>query len=87
MPDSANKKFSVWSFIKNNIGKDFAKSPLPVNLNEPLSLLQRLAEQMLYSELLDKASRTTDDLEQMCLLGAFAVSVTQGGDSIETILA
>ena len=78
VPDSANKKLSVWSFIKNNIGKDFAKSPLPVNLNEPLSLLQRLAEQMIYSELLHKASRTPDDLEQMCLLGAFAVSLTQG---------
>lgn len=81
IPDSPNKKFSVWSFIKNNIGKDFAKSPLPVNLNEPMSLLQRLAEQMLYSDLLYRASRTSEDLEQMCLLGAFAVSVTQGSIS------
>ena len=45
VPDRAKGSFSVWTFIKNNIGKDFAKSPLPVNLNEPLSLLQRLAEQ------------------------------------------
>ena len=81
VPDSANMPFRVWSFIKNNIGKDFAKSPLPVNLNEPMSLLQRLAEQMLYSDLLYRASRTSEDLEQMCLLGAFAVSVTQGSIS------
>ena len=60
IPDSPNLKFSVWSFIKNNIGKDFAKSPLPVNLNEPLSLLQRMVEQMLYSELLYKGRYLND---------------------------
>ena len=60
IPDSPNLKFSVWSFIKNNIGKDFAKSPLPVNLNEPLSLLQRMVEQMLYSELLYKGRYSND---------------------------
>ena len=84
VPDSADIKFSVWSFIKNNIGKDLAKSPLPVQFNEPLSLLQRLAEQLLYSELLFKASQTSDNLEQMCLIGAFAVSVTQGAISRAT---
>ena len=84
IPDSADKKFSIWSFIKNNIGKDFARTPLPVYFSEPLSLLQRLVEQMLSSELLYKASQTSDNLEQMCLIGAFAVSVTQAAISRKT---
>ena len=84
IPDSADKKFSIWGFIKNNIGKDFARTPLPVYFNEPLSLLQRLVEQLQCSELLYKASQTTDNLEQMCLIGAFAVSVTQAAISRKT---
>lgn len=31
---------SLWSLIKNAIGKDLTKLPLPVNFNEPLSMLQ-----------------------------------------------
>lgn len=48
--------------------------PVQVNFNEPLSMLQRLTEDLEYHELLDKAARCDSSLEQMCLVAAFSVS-------------
>lgn len=45
-----------------------------VNFNEPLSMLQRLTEDLEYHELLDKAARCDSSLEQLCLVAAFSVS-------------
>ena len=47
---------------------------MQVNFNEPLSMLQRLTEDLEYSELLDRAARCDSSLEQMCLVAAFSVS-------------
>lgn len=49
-------------------------SSIQVNFNEPLSMLQRLTEDLEYHELLDKAARCDSSLEQMCLVAAFSVS-------------
>ena len=48
--------------------------PFQVNFNEPLSMLQRLTEDLEYHELLDRAARCDSSLEQMCLVAAFSVS-------------
>uniref|UniRef100_A0A4X1V6H4 Oxysterol-binding protein n=1 Tax=Sus scrofa TaxID=9823 RepID=A0A4X1V6H4_PIG len=45
-----------------------------VNFNEPLSMLQRLTEDLEYHHLLDKAVHCTNSVEQMCLVAAFSVS-------------
>lgn len=45
-----------------------------VNFNEPLSMLQRLTEDLEYHHLLDKAVHCTSSAEQMCLVAAFSVS-------------
>ena len=51
------------------------KKTFPVALNEPINLLQRLAEELEYSELLDRAVALKDDpIEQMIYVSAFAVS-------------
>lgn len=51
------------------------RKSFPVALNEPINLLQRLAEELEYSELLDKAAVMGGDLvEQMIYVTAFAVS-------------
>ena len=34
-----NEKLSLWSILKNAIGKDLAKTGMPIELNEPLSML------------------------------------------------
>ena len=51
------------------------KKSFPVALNEPINLLQRLAEELEYSELLDRAASLKDDpIEQLVYVTAFAVS-------------
>ncbi|XP_047005967.1 oxysterol-binding protein 2 isoform X1 [Ictalurus punctatus] len=74
IPDKPNYSLNLWSIMKNCIGKELSKIPMPVNFNEPLSMLQRLTEDLEYSELLDKAARCENSLEQMCLVAAFSVS-------------
>lgn len=100
VPDKPNYSLNLWSIMKNCIGKELSKIPMPVsvsvprvtggltdlyvscflcrsaqvNFNEPLSMLQRLSEDLEYHELLDKAARCDSSLEQMCLVAAFSVS-------------
>lgn len=45
---------------------------MPVQLNEPLNTLQRLCEELEYSELLDKAANTQDPFERMVRWLVFA---------------
>ncbi|XP_070570734.1 oxysterol-binding protein-related protein 6-like isoform X2 [Ptychodera flava] len=71
-PDTGD--FSLWNLLKKNIGKDLSKVSMPVTLNEPLSMLQRLCEEMEYSDLLDKACVSEDPHNRMVLVAAFAVS-------------
>lgn len=47
---------------------------MPVTINEPLSVLQRLCEELEYCEILQKASTTTDPCQRMLLIAAFAIS-------------
>lgn len=41
---------SLWSVLKHSIGKDLTKISFPVFFNEPTSMLQRMAEDMEFSE-------------------------------------
>ncbi|KAK6305410.1 hypothetical protein J4Q44_G00241900 [Coregonus suidteri] len=74
IPNKPNYSLNLWSIMKNCIGKELSKIPMPVNFNEPLSMLQRLTEDLEYSDLLDRAARCESALEQMCLVAAFSVS-------------
>lgn len=58
LPDPAEteKGVSLWSMIKDNIGKDLTKVCLPVYFNEPLSSLQKCCEDLEYSYLIDRAN-------------------------------
>ena len=60
-----NISFSLWAIMKNCIGKDLSKIPVPVNFSEPLSMIQRIVEDFEYSEILDKAGQCTDNFEQV----------------------
>ncbi|XP_033628632.1 oxysterol-binding protein-related protein 6-like isoform X2 [Asterias rubens] len=71
-PDTSG--LSLWNILKKNIGKDLSKIAMPVALNEPLSMLQVLAEELEYSELLDKAAETDDPYKRMVYVASFAVS-------------
>ncbi|CAH8839050.1 unnamed protein product [Trichobilharzia szidati] len=74
IPVSPKIALNLWGIIKNAIGKDLTKIPIPVNFNEPLSFLQRAVEDLTYSYLLDRASQTSDPVEQIAYVAAFSVS-------------
>ncbi|XP_064191041.1 oxysterol-binding protein 1 [Anguilla rostrata] len=74
IPDKPNYSLNLWSIMKNCIGKELSKIPMPVNFNEPISMLQRLSEDLEYSELLDKGAKCQSALEQLCYVAAFTVS-------------
>ncbi|KAH8365054.1 hypothetical protein KR200_009801 [Drosophila serrata] len=74
VPDKPHYPLNLWGIMKNCIGKDLSKIPMPVNFNEPLSMLQRLVEDYEYSEILDYASTCQDECEQLAYLAAFTVS-------------
>ncbi|XP_051574125.1 oxysterol-binding protein-related protein 3 isoform X2 [Myxocyprinus asiaticus] len=73
-PSPNTSNISLWHILKNNIGKDLSKVAMPVQLNEPLNTLQRLCEELEYSELLDRAAHTQDPFERMVYIATFAVS-------------
>ncbi|XP_039100976.1 oxysterol-binding protein 1 [Hyaena hyaena] len=74
IPYKPNYSLNLWSIMKNCIGKELSKIPMPVNFNEPLSMLQRLTEDLEYHELLDRAAKCENSLEQLCYVAAFTVS-------------
>jgi hypothetical protein len=49
-------KISIWTIIKDSIGKDLTKMSVPVYFNDPTNLLQKSAACMEYTELVDKAA-------------------------------
>ncbi|OUM53453.1 hypothetical protein BVG19_g2735 [[Candida] boidinii] len=65
---------SLWAILKSLIGKDMTRITLPVSFNEPTSLLQRVAEDMEYSDLLSKAATISDSTTRMVYVAAFAAS-------------
>ncbi|XP_039876630.1 oxysterol-binding protein-related protein 3-like isoform X1 [Simochromis diagramma] len=65
---------SLWNILRNNIGKDLSKVAMPVHLNEPLNTLQKLCEELEYSELLDTANQTQDPYQRMVYVATFAIS-------------
>ncbi|XP_025090747.1 oxysterol-binding protein 1-like isoform X5 [Pomacea canaliculata] len=74
IPEKPNISLNLWSVMKNCIGKELSKIPMPVNFNEPLSMLQRLTEELEYSEILDQAALCEDSCEQLAYVAAFTVS-------------
>ena len=57
------------------VGKDLSTIAMPVSANEPTSLLQRLSEQLEYSELLDQAvNAPSENGERLLYVAAFATS-------------
>ena len=58
----------IWKIIKKSIGQDITKISLPVVLNEPISLLQRISEGMIISHnLLARAAITDDPVMRLAL--------------------
>ncbi|XP_057993714.1 oxysterol-binding protein-related protein 2A isoform X1 [Hevea brasiliensis] len=79
LPDPIEKEkgVSLWSMIKDNVGKDLTRVCLPVYFNEPISSLQKCFEDLEYSYLLDQAyeyGKAGNSLLRILNVAAFAVS-------------
>lgn len=66
---------SIISFVRKNVGKDMSTIVMPVDVNEPLTILQRYAEMFEYGNLLNNALAVPNDSgEKILRVAAFAVS-------------
>lgn len=66
---------SLVSFMRKNVGKDLSTISMPVTANEPISALQRFAEVVEYSTLLDDAAnKPRSSIERLIYVTTFAVS-------------
>ncbi|CAF1024260.1 unnamed protein product [Adineta steineri] len=74
VPMFDRSQISIWSILKQCIGKELSKITMPIVWNEPVSFLERFAENVLYSYLLDKADECTDPIMRMQYVAAFAAS-------------
>lgn len=79
LPDPVEKErpVSLWSMIKDNVGKDLTRVCLPVFFNEPISSLQKCCEDLEYSYLLDRAyeyGKAGNSVMRIVNVAAFAVS-------------
>ncbi|CAF4429055.1 unnamed protein product [Rotaria sp. Silwood2] len=74
IPERPNYSINLWSIMKNCVGKDLSKIPIPVNFSEPISMLQRITEELEYSSVLDMAAKITNNWEQLAYVAAFTIS-------------
>ncbi|KAI9106236.1 Oxysterol-binding protein [Phlyctochytrium arcticum] len=73
-PTISMQNISIMGILRNNVGKDLSTVAMPIALNEPLNLLQKLCEELEYCELLDRAASIQDPVDRLAVIAAFAVS-------------
>lgn len=83
IPPSTVLPPSLIAFVRKNVGKDLSTISMPVSANEPTSLLQRVAEQLEYANLLDAATKQSRPQDRMLYVAAFAVSQFSGSRAKE----
>eukprot|EP00123_Amoebidium_parasiticum_P016706 comp23550_c0_seq2/m.39764 comp23550_c0_seq2/g.39764 ORF comp23550_c0_seq2/g.39764 comp23550_c0_seq2/m.39764 type:complete len:735 (-) comp23550_c0_seq2:217-2421(-) len=72
--DKSDRKLSVWKFLKDNIGKDFSKISMPIVLNEPISAVQRVCEDLEPAFLLTQAASCQDPDERLLYIAIFSIA-------------
>lgn len=74
IPAATQQPPSLIGFLRKNVGKDFSTISMPVTANEPVSILQRVAEQLEYAQILDTASSHKNPTIRLLHVAAFAIS-------------
>ncbi|ODV81979.1 uncharacterized protein CANTADRAFT_43624 [Suhomyces tanzawaensis NRRL Y-17324] len=77
IPECDHSPSSFVSFIRKNVGKDLSTIAMPVDMNEPLSALQKYTEMFEYCDLVNNAVQESfDDStgEKILRIAAFAIS-------------
>lgn len=77
LPDPVEKEkgVSLWSMIKDMVGKDLSRVCLPVYFNEPISSLQKCFEELEYSYLLDRAYEHGKEVQSFTFLLVVSCSI------------
>lgn len=65
---------SFLAFLRKNVGKDLSSIAMPVTANEPITILQTVAEMFEYADLLCAAAQSTDVVTCLKHVSAFAIS-------------
>jgi hypothetical protein len=68
---------SILGFVRKNIGKDLSTIAMPVDMNEPLTLLQRFSEVFEYTDLLENTLEgqfSDDSGEKILRIASFALT-------------
>ncbi|GAQ82863.1 hypothetical protein KFL_001270060 [Klebsormidium nitens] len=73
-----HRGINVWKMLKDAIGKDLTRISMPATINEPLSGLQRTAEELQYRDLLDKGNACESSVDRLLYVTAFAVTAYEG---------
>lgn len=69
-----NNKASLWKLLKDSVGKDLSRVTVPIQFSEPTSMLQKLAEDFEYVDLIHKAANEPDSLLRLIHIFGFAAS-------------
>lgn len=78
VPEWTHPPSSLLSFLRKNVGKDLSSIAMPVDMNEPVTMLQKYAELVEYCDMIHNALQV-DDIndasgERVLRIAAFAVS-------------
>lgn len=75
----AGDEFSMLGLLRKNVGKDLSTISFPVTMNEPLSALQRICEELEYADdLLHRAAKEASSIERLVLVTTFAIAGHSG---------
>ncbi|KAL6949847.1 hypothetical protein ACO0QE_000510 [Hanseniaspora vineae] len=84
VPESKTQPPTLLSFLRKNVGKDLSTVSMPVTSNEPITILQYMAETFEYAPLLNKCFPDVSNLngtdsaqaklQRLALVTAFAIS-------------
>lgn len=81
LPSKIKKlSYNVWDLLKGAIGRDINRFCLPVFLNEPLSMLQKLCENFQYAAVLNEASKEPNPYLRLAYCACFCI----GGFTMNT---
>jgi hypothetical protein len=69
-----NQSYSIWSILKGAIGKDMTKITMPIWLNEPISMLQKISEITSFHKLMDKAVAEKDPIKRTGYVACFLIA-------------
>lgn len=70
----ANDRPGIWKLLKSAVGKDITKFSVPVYINEPISMVQKVTEIMEYEDLLVRANREFDSKKRLMFVAAYGAA-------------